>query len=352
MFYIDPQTPELVKAEAHHFNRFKCYVNKKIRGNSCADPTCNICASGLHKVKNLKDKIRDFLIDPFNLEVILRGTPSDLLEINYEFWASIFPAYNEKAWRPFFDRKNITDKSKSPHKGFSLILFEYIDQLEKIFDYTGFCKTNDYYTAYQLSSALNRSTCTYCNRTYTSTITEPETGKPIIRPTFDHWFPQSKYPLLAVSFFNLIPSCYHCNSSVKGADPFNLKDHTHPYVDISQNDDFEFGYIYLTKLNKYRILLKDTDTLRSKSRKTLEQLSINDIYDAHQGELNDLITIRKNYSQSYIKTIQNLLGGKLSNSEVYKILFGVELQKKDFYKRPLSKFKYDILKQLGILDGI
>ena len=37
-----------------------------------------------------------------------------------------------------------------------------------------------------------------------------------MRPQFDHWFPKKKYPLLAISFYNLIPCCTYCNSSVKG----------------------------------------------------------------------------------------------------------------------------------------
>lgn len=50
---------------------------------------------------------------------------------------------------------------------------------------------------------------------YTKTVFDEE-GEKITRPTFDHWFAKDDHPLLALSFYNLIPSCNICNSSVKG----------------------------------------------------------------------------------------------------------------------------------------
>lgn len=62
-------------------------------------------------------------------------------------------------------------------------------------------------TAYWLQRQLEVRVCPYCNRMYTTTLF----GEHRIRPDFDHFYPQSKYPYLAVSLFNLIPSCSMCN---------------------------------------------------------------------------------------------------------------------------------------------
>lgn len=62
-------------------------------------------------------------------------------------------------------------------------------------------------TAYWLQRQLGVKVCPYCNRMYTTTVF----GKNNIRPDFDHFYPKSKYPYLAVSLFNLIPSCSMCN---------------------------------------------------------------------------------------------------------------------------------------------
>ena len=61
--------------------------------------------------------------------------------------------------------------------------------------------------AYWLQSQLSVKVCPYCNRMYTTTLY----GKKRVRPDFDHFYPQSRYPYLAVSLFNLIPSCNVCN---------------------------------------------------------------------------------------------------------------------------------------------
>lgn len=62
-------------------------------------------------------------------------------------------------------------------------------------------------TAYWLQRQLGVKVCPYCNRMYTTTLF----GEEKIRPDFDHFYPKSKYPYLAVSLFNLIPSCSMCN---------------------------------------------------------------------------------------------------------------------------------------------
>jgi len=157
-----------------------------------------------------------------------------------------------------------------------------------------------------LAEKLNINSCTYCNRIYTSTIINKK-GNKIIRPTLDHWFPKSDFPLLALSFYNLIPSCSNCNSSVKGATNFNLKDHIHPYVDKSQTQDFKFNYRFNKNLNKYRIYIQDTNLFNSKSRNTLQSMFIDEMYNSHQSELDDLIKVKMNYSESYIQNIENYL---------------------------------------------
>jgi len=161
-------------------------------------------------------------------------------------------------------------------------------------------------------------------------------------------------PLLRISFFNLVPSCASCNSSVKGTVNFNLRDYTHPYHDAAQSDEFKFDYAY-TALNGYRISIKDTlagTVTGSKAKNTLEAMYIDEIYNSNISELRDLLRIRKNYSNSYIRIMQSLLKVNMSRSEVYRILFGVVYEQENYHKRPLSKFKKDILKKLGMLDDM
>jgi len=58
-----------------------------------------------------------------------------------------------------------------------------------------------------LAKNIGMKTCPYCNRQHTFTIYR---GKEI-RPQFDHFYPKSKYPFFALSFYNLVPICPTCN---------------------------------------------------------------------------------------------------------------------------------------------
>lgn len=350
MIYINPLDANVVSSIEIHFKNIRCYINKKIGGFRCGDQTCKICSSRIKQII-INAKIRDYLLDPINLELLITSSPKDIEKINEEFWIEMFPALDfENDLIGYFDKKNISKKTKSPKKTFSKLLFEnYINDINEAINYDWFSnKDNLYYSAYELAINLDRNACTYCNRIYTSTIINKDLKK-VIRPTLDHWFPQSTYPLLALSFYNLIPSCSNCNSSVKGATNFNLNDHIHPYVDEKQNEEFIFKFRYNAKLDTYRIYLQDTEVLNSKARNTLKEMYIDEMYNSHQSELRDLLKIKKNYSKSYIESIEKLFGNKLAKEEVYRILFGVEFDSKDFHKLPLSKFKRDILKDLDII---
>ncbi|MFC4478717.1 hypothetical protein [Flavobacterium chungangensis] len=350
MIYINPLDSNIVLARENHFMKIKCFINKKIGGTNCTDSSCNICKSQIVPLQKINFRIKNFLIDPLNLELLLTSSPENLYDLNIYFWKEIFPLFNFDDLLVYFNRKNISKNSRSPYKPFSEILINYyLKDLNRIINYDWFIdKNNKYYSAYDLSNNLDRNTCTYCNRVYTSTIINRH-GKKVIRPTLDHWFPQSDFPLLALSFYNLIPSCSSCNSSIKGATNFNLNDHIHPYVDEFQTNDFIFKYRYNSTLNNYRIYLQDVNNFNSKARKTLEKMYVDDMYNSHQSELKDLIKIKKNYSKSYIESIEDLFGNKLSKDEVYRILFGVEFSLTDYHKLPLSKFKNDILKDLDII---
>lgn len=112
--------------------------------------------------------------------------------------------------------RNIFDKIISNIEGNSSNISETaICICNKIFKYNQLNKVETISSksqqplAYWLQSQLDVKVCPYCNRMYTTTLY----GKKRIRPDFDHFYPQSRYPYLAVSLFNLIPSCNVCNKA-------------------------------------------------------------------------------------------------------------------------------------------
>ncbi|MHC8347413.1 hypothetical protein [Pseudomonas sp. RT6P73] len=99
---------------------------------------------------------------------------------------------------------------------------------EAIFDYHNFITKTVSWDAYQLCGLSTSKTCPYCHYNYTHTVVA-EDGS--YRPPLDHFYPKKKYPFLALTLINLIPSCHTCNSSLKKDSDFKTHPHLHPFFD-------------------------------------------------------------------------------------------------------------------------
>src|SRR5690606_29268121 len=197
------------------------------------------------------------------------------------------------------------------------------DKIEEIINYENWFISSKKKHDYTLARNLDRSTCTYCNRIYTNTMVSKR-GRKLMRPQFDHWFPKSIFPLLALSFYNLIPSCSICNSTAKSDTVFSLDRHLHPYVAADAVNNFTFSYDYFRSNNSFNIKINSSFG-NSKSFNTYKDLNINQIYNAHISELSDLIEIKKAYSINYIKSLMNAYpNAKLTYEETYRLVFGTE----------------------------
>lgn len=90
-----------------------------------------------------------------------------------------------------------------------------------------------------VAKQLNIKTCPYCNMHYTLYAKEPRkrSEKKLAKFQFDHFFDKSSYPMLSMSFYNLIPSCGVCN---QGKSTGSLSLDYHPYYsDIHKLFHFE-----------------------------------------------------------------------------------------------------------------
>lgn len=144
----------------------------------------------------------DFLAD--NVVPLLIGDASDILHVAEEIRNGFpqFDAYCES--RP---------KKKSPRRNAD---FErLICHLEKSFDYNKFSNEKEKWGAYSLVRAHQLRLCPYCQLSHINYHNGHATHGFSMRPPLDHFFPKSRYPFLAVSLSNLVPSCSQCNSSVK-----------------------------------------------------------------------------------------------------------------------------------------
>jgi hypothetical protein len=117
--------------------------------------------------------------------------------------------------------------------------------VEKLFSYKKFCDSPQY-GGYALMQLYNQRICPYCQMHHINFYIGSGFK---LRPALDHFYPESKYPYLGVSLFNLVPACEQCNSRVKLAkDPLSVNlanpfDHTKPI-------GFRSGWNALTTLEK------------------------------------------------------------------------------------------------------
>lgn len=225
-----------------------------------------------------------------------------------------------------------------------------LEAITEVFNYDWFVKKKvQKYDAYKLAESLGITSCVYCNRNYTNTVIS-EKGEKISRAQFDHYFDKGKHPLLALSFFNLIPSCSTCNSSVKHSATFVLATHNHPYLD-DKIDEISFSYKYnLTKHYGLEITVNADNC--PKTQKNIEEFALNEVYNVHADILSDLLKAKACFSERYLAILRMsiLKSVILSDEEMYRIVFGTEKDSDKFVNRPFSKFKKDILEELGIIE--
>lgn len=191
-------------------------------------------------------------------------------------------------------------------------------------------------------------TCYYCNIDF---INKFKKGNKIKNAfTLDHVLEKADYPYLALSLYNLVPSCYVCNSKVKDSKiPFDDFSPTNKNFDFNERVKFKsfITNVDLQIQNESDLLIKLIESYSSKYDKYIESLNLNDRYDYHKYKVLEMIKKREIYPDSRIKELSLLT--QRTEEDIKQDLFGVYLNDKDLHKRPLSKLIKDISEELGLV---
>ena len=228
---------------------------------------------------------------------------------------------------------------------------EIYEKIKKLFNYS------DKYQSKVLTpfftENFNFRTCFYCNKDF---ITNFKKEKNELVSTFqlDHFYDKGTYPYLALSFYNLIPSCPTCNSSkVKGsANTFE----NNCIAPNSQNFDFhqkvKFKLFLDDSCKNLHIKSKDDIDITLKEQftdkydKYIEIFKLNERYKAHKDIVFDMIEKAELYPESRLKELQDLTG--IPFQEIKKDIFNLIDENEDLSKQPFSKLIIDMSKELGI----
>lgn len=226
-------------------------------------------------------------------------------------------------------------------------------QITSVFDYSAFRSK----FGFELAQDLDVSCCPYCNRNYTTSHETIAVGRKKVKtvfPEFDHFLPKSEYPLLAISYFNLIPSCTVCNTHFKQAKDPLIEKIFYPYTKL-KNSGFNFKFypedyeslIGKKRKIKLRFSYNETPSINEQLEKSLDFFGIQDTYEkCHTDFINEIIEKRITYSKHYLDSIKSIYG--LDFESAYRILFESDYKNADMGKRPFSKLKRDIYDDLEI----
>ncbi|WP_321309229.1 hypothetical protein [Marinifilum fragile] len=259
-------------------------------------------------------------LEPYNLtfERLIKAKPDELREIKKEIKSGQYANW---------ESNEIPELFKDTYSSFSK------------FSKNQYCGAN-------LVANLQIKVCPYCNRTFINNFDKD--GKIKRSSQIDHFFPKgmSKYPYLALSFYNLIPSCYSCNHS-KGTKKIDKS----PYELSSSDDALHFNIKFPKENGGYNLdNVELTIDIEEEFNMNVKHLGLKSLYKNHNDVAREIWLKGKAYDESRIKELLTTFPDLFeSEKEIAQIIMGNYLEEEDLGKRPLSKLTRDIAREVKFI---
>lgn len=177
--------------------------------------------------------------------------------------------------------------------------------------------------------------------------------------TLDHVLDKGNHPLLALSLYNFVPSCYSCNSKFKGTKQFI---NTSSMAYLSPTSD-KFSFSDDVKFKLYFHNAKDISTIQDKNdyildfsysknqseyEKYIDTFKLKGRYIFHKDEVINLLKKKERYSTSQLDEISSIV--RISSEQIKKDIFGKELFESNIQDMSMAKFKQDVAKDIGLIS--
>ena len=318
----------------------------------------------IRKKKNLTDNIRIIVDRTKNtrefIDLIKKNLKSEFLK-DFE---DIFP-----------DKMDILVEMMSSKKSFNDLVQSY--KFDGIHTKKSHTKLKDYIVERykeKLESHYNKinkkelvritgvTVCPYCNRNFINVTEEANTSQ------LDHFFPKNEYPLFALCFYNLIPSCYGCNNK-KSTSKFYVSPYDESITDIDELLKFSLNIKSADFINNSESIdiiikddiseeelkqleIKDKLSVRQKLLKDKYVIDTRSLYKLHTDVVQELLWKQEVYSNSYKIKLEEILATsdkKFSKYEIDRMIVGYYTDKENYGKRPLSKMVTDIGREIGLI---
>ena len=276
-------------------------------------------------------RIRHFIGDEDGLVVppeILRDFVGEIEANYYHLCDPLLPMYrdvNEWMKTKVFDYDGFRDASYKKHEcwGGGILM-------KKVFEHIRYCPYCNAETVYALEK-------------------DGKTGQ--IKSAFDHFFPRSRYSFLSLSLYNLIPSCYRCNSQFKRDEYKQLLNTPHPYIDdldsLAQFLPMDLSGVWASNQScpDLKIQLLSQDLVHRTQIKNYERLfGIDRVYQAlFNAEAVDSLRKAMVFNDSYLDQVKSRFAeAGIINVDVKKLIFNIPSGHEQIDKYQLSKLNLDL----------
>ncbi|CYV31071.1 TPA: hypothetical protein U1720_001644 [Streptococcus suis] len=186
---------------------------------------------------------------------------------------------------------------------------------------------------------LGLTVCPYCNRNYINNRGNKFSAQ------MDHFYSKDEFPWLAVSLYNLIPSCGACNH-IKGTKDFNV----HPFIKSDvENNEVIFSY-QQTASDDVKVIISTTDERKG----DIGTIKLEEAYSIHNLDVRNMLLREEKYSKKYREELRQLLqtdGGiesqlSLTDDEIDRMMYGDVIFEEDIKNVSLGKFRKDIYQEI------
>lgn len=194
--------------------------------------------------------------------------------------------------------------------------------------------------------------CVYCNAQFAVSAKKGKTDRgKVFRSTYtlDHWQPKSKYPYMAVSFYNLYPCCSPCNQMKSYKAPYWIlyckpDEDSNPF-NFKIEDESLLNYEFEWDAEKLEIQFLDKNTGKL-PEKYDEYFHIKKLYANFKSEVEEVIWRKRTYNDAMLVAMKESELYNVRPEEIHRFIYGYYENEKDLLKRPLAKLLQDVGKQL------
>lgn len=210
---------------------------------------------------------------------------------------------------------------------------------------------------HQWAERLGVTVCPYCNRSYIFTV-EKDARNGKVRPQYDHFFPKSKYPYLAVSMYNLIPSCAVCNSGKSDKDSFKDQkvQYLNPYVEgygtktvlqITPKKKKDRIHSYVGLAEEYTVKPESAPDVDKDAAKRIQDtwdlLKLGPLYEKHSDYIRNILRAKQIYTEEYLNQLIKSFPGAFDDmDDLRNVVYFNYLDEEKWGKRILAKLTHDL----------